>query len=285
MGWRRSKSRSHVHGSNQARCHYGLVEQGGGRVSPCIGVRPATDRRRSGELRRMSRQSKVFAIRQRAQIVLASDSQSTASEIARVLQTDENQVRRVIKDFNEMGMDFVRPRSGGGRPRRSTQRSVSGSVLSLSPVPQDLGEPFTRWSLTTLRRYLVRERIRRLGLREHLRRILNSLGITAQRTRTWKKSNDPYYEQKKSWVLSAYRGAEAGTIDGVVVCFDECGPISLKPHGGQGWFPKRKPGRQRATYRRTGGVRKSWVPTTSEQTGCGGSKRRDPSQDLSCSSS
>ena len=51
-------------------------------------------------MRRISRQSKVFALRQRAQIILASDSQVAAPEIARVLQTDENQVRRVIAEFN-----------------------------------------------------------------------------------------------------------------------------------------------------------------------------------------
>ncbi len=38
-----------------------------------------------------------------------------------------------------------------------------------------------------------------------------------------KWSNDPLYEAKKGWVLAAYKGAEAGTIDGVVVSFDECG--------------------------------------------------------------
>jgi len=103
-------------------------------------VRPLTGEE-AVKLRRMSRQSKVFAIRQRAQIVLASDSQSTASEIARVLQTDENQIRRVIRDFNEMGMDFVRPRSGADARGGSTQRSVSGSVLSLSPVPKTLENP------------------------------------------------------------------------------------------------------------------------------------------------
>jgi Winged helix-turn helix len=56
------------------------------------------------KLRRISRQSKVFALRQRAQIVLASDAGSSAPEIARVLQSDENQVRRVIRDFNADGM-------------------------------------------------------------------------------------------------------------------------------------------------------------------------------------
>ena len=63
-------------------------------------------------LRRISRQSKVFALRQRAQILLASDSRSSAGEIARVLQTDENQVRRVIREFNADGMGSLRPPRG-----------------------------------------------------------------------------------------------------------------------------------------------------------------------------
>lgn len=88
------------------------------------------------KLRRISRQSKVFALRQRAQILLASDARSSAPEIARVLQTDENQVRRVIAEFNADGMDSLRPRIGGGRPRRiAMTRRGNASAASLSPVP------------------------------------------------------------------------------------------------------------------------------------------------------
>jgi transposase len=207
-------------------------------------------------LRRISRQSKVFALRQRAQIVLASDSRSSAPEIARVLQTDENQVRRVIAEFNADGMDSLRPRIGGGRPR-SIDDAAREEIRAIALArPRVLGEPGTRWSLTTLRRYLVRKRIVTSISKEHLRRVLQSLGITAQRTRTWKWSNDPLFEEKNGWVLAAYKGAEAGTLDGVVVSFDECGPISLKPHAGSGWFPAGRPARQRATYHRFGGTRK-----------------------------
>lgn len=209
------------------------------------------------KLRRIARQSKVFALRQRAQIVLASDSRSSAPEIARVLQTDENQVRRVIGEFNADGMGSLRPRIGGGRPRRiddAARERIRDIALA---HPQDLGEPGTHWSLTTLRRYLVRKRVVDGSIsREHLRRVLQSMRITAQRTRTWKWSNDPLYEIKKSWVLAAYKGAEAGTLDGVVVSFDEFGPVSLKPHAGSGWFPQGRPARQRATYNRFGGTRK-----------------------------
>jgi hypothetical protein len=204
----------------------------------------------------MSRTSKTFALRQRAQILLASDTGSAAPDIARVLGTDENQVRRVIREFNADGMASLRPLIGGGRPRRIDDTARAGIRAVALARPCDLGEPGTRWSLATLRRYLVRSKIVRSISREHLRRVLVSMGITAQRTRTWKWSNDPLYAAKKGWVLAAYRGAEAGTINGVVVCFDECGPISLKPHAGRGWFPTRRPDRLRATYNRHHGTRK-----------------------------
>lgn len=207
-------------------------------------------------LRRISRQSKVFALRQRAQILLASDARSSAPEIARVLQTDENQVRRVIAGFNADGLASLRPPMGGGRPRRIDDAAREQIRAIALARPQDLGEPGTRWSLTTLRRYLFRKRVVSAISREHLRRVLQSMGITAQRTRTWKWSNDPLFEVKKGWVLAAYQGAEAGTLDGVVVSFDECGPISLKPHAGSGWFRAGRPARQRATYHRHGGTRK-----------------------------
>ena len=208
------------------------------------------------KLRRISRQSKVFVWRQRAQILLASDSRSAASEIARVLQTDENQVRRVIREFNADGMTSLHPRIGGGRPKKIDEAARAKIRRIALARPRDLGEPGTRWSLTTLRRYLVRKRVVASISKEHLRRVLRSLGITAQRTRTWKWSNDALFDIKKDWVLAAYQGAEAGTLNGVVVSFDECGPISLKPHPGRGWFPAGRPARQRATYHRHGGTRK-----------------------------
>ncbi len=43
--------------------------------------------------------------------------------------------------------------------------------------------------------------------------------------------------------------------DGVVVCFDEMGPIQLIPHQGSGWAPRKLPERLRATYSKNGGVR------------------------------
>jgi transposase len=210
----------------------------------------------AARLRRISRQSKVFALRQPAQIILASDSEVAAAQIAQVLQTDENQVRRVIAEFNADGMDSLRPPTRGGHPRRiddATRERIRDVALAR---PCDLGEPATRWSLARLRRYLIGHRVVKAISKEHLRRLLNNMGITAQRTPTWKWSNDPLNPEKKQWVLGTYKAAEAATLDGVPVSFDECGPISLKPHPGRGWFARKRPARQRATYKKTKGVRK-----------------------------
>jgi hypothetical protein len=98
-----------------------------------------------------------------------------------------------------------------------------------------------------LRRYLIRHRVVKAISKEHLRRLLNQMGITAQRTRTLEVVQRPVLRTERPWVLGAYKAAEAGTLDRVLVSFDECGPISLKPHPGRGWFTSKRAGRQRAT--------------------------------------
>jgi transposase len=60
----------------------------------------------------------LASTRQREMILLASNTLMSAPEIARMLLTDESQVRKVIRDFNKRGWESLRPRFRGGRPRR-----------------------------------------------------------------------------------------------------------------------------------------------------------------------
>jgi hypothetical protein len=83
-------------------------------------------------------------------------------------------------------------------------------------------------------------------------RILAAAGLSFQRTRTWKASPDPDYEAKAARVLALYAKAPE---NGVVVSFDQMGPISLRPTPGAGWAPRGRPERQRATFNRRHGVR------------------------------
>jgi transposase len=210
------------------------------------------------QLKRIARTAKQFARRQRAQILLASASGMSAPQIAQVVRTDENQVRRVIHEFNMLGMESLRPFVGGGRPRVIDQPTRDRVVAIALACPRFYGVPLNRWSLRRLRRYLIRRKIIRQISVEGLRQILHTAGVTWQRTRTWKTSPDPDYEAKAARVLHLYRAAEAGRAARhrvVVVCLDECGPLGLRPWPGSAWAPSGRPWRTRATYHRTSGVR------------------------------
>jgi transposase len=210
------------------------------------------------QLKRISRTAKQFARRQRAQILLASASGMSAPQIAQVVRTDENQVRRVIHEFNTLGMDSLRPHMGGGRPQAIDQPTRDRVVAIALACPRFYGQPLNRWSLRRLRRYLLRRRIVASISVEGLRQVLRRAGASWQRTRTWKTSPDPDYEAKASRILRLYRAAETGRVARhgvVVVCLDECGPLSLRPWPGSAWAPSGRPWRTRATYHRTGGVR------------------------------
>ena len=72
--------------------------------------------------------------------------------------------------------------------------------------------------------------------------------------RTWKRSHDPNFAAKPDRIVELYKLAAAGQA--VVICLDEFGPLNLRPQpGGQGWAPRAKPKRIRATDTRPHGVR------------------------------
>jgi transposase len=202
-------------------------------------------------LKRLSRQSKVSSTRQRAMILLASNTLMSAPEIARMLLSDESHVRKVIHDFNKHGFESLRPRFRGGRPRRISTDDEARIVAIAGARPDTLGVPYTRWSLAKLSRYLA-ERERVEVSPAQLGRILARNGISLQRTRSWKQSPDPDYQAKADRILALYREKPS---NGVVISFDEKGPESLCPKHGRGWARRGRPERHRATFNRRHGIR------------------------------
>jgi transposase len=154
-------------------------------------------------LKRLSRQAKHSSTRQRALILLASATEMSAPEIARMWMTDESHVRKVIHEFNEHGFDSLRPRFGGGRPRRISTDDEQRIVAVAGARPDTLGVPLTRWSLAKLAEYLRGEGI--VVSAAHLGRILARAGLSFQRTRSWKASPDPDYQARAARVLLLYR--------------------------------------------------------------------------------
>jgi transposase len=224
---------------------------------PSVFVRPLLHEE-AVRLKRLSRRGKHESTRQRASVLLASNVRMSVPQIAEMRRTDPSWVRRVIHEFNERGMDSLRPRYRGGRPRRITtdQRQRIVSVAGARPDAQ--GIPLTRWSLPRLACYLADEGIDVSP--RHLGTLLAEAGLSFQRTRTWKASPDPEYAEKAARILSL---CEEPPKDGPVVSFDQMGPVSLRPTPGAGWALRGRPGRQRADYnRRAGGGSERVVANT-----------------------
>lgn len=133
------------------------------------------------KLQQISRKSKQFARRQRAAILLASATGMSAPNIAAMVRTDENQVRKVIKEFNDEGFESLNPRVGGGRPRRIDEAARERIASIALACPREHGVPINRWSLRRLRNHLISKKVVGTISVEHLRRILREAGVTHQR--------------------------------------------------------------------------------------------------------
>jgi hypothetical protein len=157
----------------------------------------------------------------------------------------------MIHRFNELGMASLDPQWAGGRPRLITTDDVEFIVTTATTRPEALGEPFTRWSIRKLVRFLGAngDRVVTIG-RERLRQILEINGITFQRTKTWKESNDPDRDAKLDRIEHVVNEYPDRTF-----AFDEFGPLTIRPVQGSGWAPATKPQRQPANYHKLHGVR------------------------------
>jgi len=191
------------------------------------------------------RQSRRQSLRQRAQILMASMVYTPVYQIALICQTDEAHVRKVIHAFNDHGFESLNPKVGTGRPKKFEPATRDRSVAIALAPPTTLGEPLTRWSLRRLKGYLERRRVVRSIAVETLRSILQEKHVTFQRTRSWKRSTDPLFEEKATRIMALYRTCPT---DGVVVSFDEFGPISLQPYPGHCYAQRKRPWRQRASW-------------------------------------
>jgi transposase len=150
------------------------------------------------KIQRILRHGRDAVERRRAEMVLCSEQGDTAGEIARRLHLTAWYVRQVIHRFNGEGLGSLKARyDRGGRPRKVLPEHESELVeLALTP-PNLTGMPFTHWSLATLREEALRRKLMPTVCLETVRRILKKHHVSLQRSKTWKESKDPRFEEKK----------------------------------------------------------------------------------------
>src|SRR4051812_18826041 len=199
------------------------------------------------KLQRITRTARDPVKLRRAIGGLMSPQGKPAGDIAHLLKVSDDYVRDVIHAFNERGFDALDPKWSGGPPKKVDGPTRTKIRAIAWCDPRFLGQPFSVWSLTKLRAYLLDTRVVPAVSTETLRRILREGGVTWQSTKTWKASTDPDFPPKPAAVLDLYDHPPA---DGRVICVDEFGPLNLQPRPGKAWRPIGKPVRQRATYHR-----------------------------------
>jgi len=149
-------------------------------------------------LQRVLRRGKDRTAILRAQVVLMSDQGFRAKQIADATHLHEEYVRELIRLFNEDGLEILKRKPGSGRPPLFTEEMHTIIAEYALCPPQVVGQPFTRWTLEKLRRFLIqRKLVKSIGL-QTLARILEAKKVRLQRTKTWKESNDPDFDAKKN---------------------------------------------------------------------------------------
>ena len=163
-----------------------------------------------------------------------------------------DQVRTIIKAFNEDGFDSLNPKYCGGRPPKFSEKQRAKLVGLATSRPKDLDLPFQQWSLSRLKKEAIEMGIVEDISIEWLRVILHEATITHQSIKTWKESKDPEFEKKKRRInrLLAIKHNPP-----IVLACDEMGPLSLTPKGGKAWGPAKGPYRVPATYKKHEGIR------------------------------
>jgi transposase len=163
-----------------------------------------------------------------------------------------NTAYRWAARFNQSGFQtFEQSSNPEGRPSQLTQEQQQLLIQTARKRPTEVGLPFTSWSMTKLQDYLVKRCRFPPVSPEWLRRLLRRADVSWQHTKTWKQSNDPHFQAKKKRILALYAHRPKR---GAVVCYDQLGPLELRPIAGMCWAIKGKPQRQRATYTRKQGI-------------------------------
>lgn len=164
----------------------------------CLQVRSLTGEE-SRKLSRWLRQSRDAVQMRRAQVIAFSGQGMRAKQIASYLGLHPEYVRELIRRFNQEGFDGIKSKRWPPRPGKLTEEEKSVLVEVATAPPQAFGRPFNQWSLRKLHQFLVVQKNMITPVSYGtIRNVLKKARVSFQRTRTWKRSNDPDYDAKKN---------------------------------------------------------------------------------------
>ncbi len=149
------------------------------------------------ELDHAYRTAKDGRLRIRALIVLlAAERGMVAAEIAAVVRTHEETVRRWLVRYRAEGLEGLKDAPRSGAPPKVTAAYRDRLLAVVRRRPRALGLPFSLWTGDRLADYLAEQTGIRMG-RESVYRLLRAGGIHLNRPQHTITSPDPEYAVKK----------------------------------------------------------------------------------------
>jgi len=165
---------------------------------PRVRIRTLTDNERS--LLHAKLRDKTLSVRvwERYRIIGELSKGRSPADVADRVGCHLAVVYDWIHRFNDSDFaTFEAVPNPSGRPVTIGSDQIRALVRVATSKPEDLGLPFTEWSVAKLHEYCLRKQLLPKCTDEWVRRLLRRECLTYQRSKTWKQSNDPLFEQKK----------------------------------------------------------------------------------------
>ncbi len=136
-------------------------------------------------------------LHRRYRVIAELRSGHTFSEAASRAGLSVNNAALWAHRFNESSFSsFERPNNPRGRVPILGARQLRDLIDTSLSSPATLGLPFTTWSVRTLNEYCQKKKLIPPFSDEWVRLLLRRAGLSAQRIRTWKTSDDPQFAKK-----------------------------------------------------------------------------------------
>lgn len=160
-------------------------------------VRPLSETEQK-QLEHLSRsQTTAYRRVRRAKIILLAAQGERIKTIAQATDCDTETVRRQVKRFNEYGLESLEDRPRPGRKQLYSEVERGQMIASARTQPEQLGQPFGRWTLTRLTEYVNGS----LGIaisRAQLGRVLEAEGLRWYQEKTYfTERPDPQFGEKR----------------------------------------------------------------------------------------
>jgi transposase len=146
------------------------------------------------------RAADAFTLR-RCQILLASQQDLRAQQIAERVLCDDDTVRKVIQAFNDRGVAALTKRSSRRHHRPSAFRPEAATALIalIHQRPRIFGHATSLWTLPLLAKVAFAQGLTtRVVAGPSMRAFLLQHGIAWKRAKHWITSPDPAYAQKNA---------------------------------------------------------------------------------------